>query len=126
MIFFTTSSGCRDGKKKRYMHDVGCMTVENMGVCMCPGSTRVVLIPGHLYLRIPLVESRSLEGDEGITSHRAHSEESHAAKSGLLWKHSNRLHRGSSDTGWAKGADKSLTELRNSQHPKHRTDGHLI
>ena len=30
-----------------------------------------------------------------------------------------------SGTGWAMGGNQSLTKLRNSEHPEHRTNGHL-
>ena len=52
------------------------MTVENMDICMFPGSIRVVLIYEHFYLSRTLVGSRLLGGSKGITSHRVHSEES--------------------------------------------------
>lgn len=94
MIFFTTSSGCTDGKKNRYRGDVEWVTVENMDVCTCPGSTSVVLMSGHWYLRDALAVSRTLEGYESVTSHRVHSVGSHATRLKLLWKHSSRLHGG--------------------------------
>ena len=53
MIFFTTSSGCKEGKKNRYKRDDWWVTAENMGVCVYPGSTSVVLTSGHWYLGGP-------------------------------------------------------------------------
>ena len=126
IIFFTTSSGCSVGKKNWYRRDAGCATVENMDVCTCPGSTRVVLMSGHLYLSNASVGSRSLGGNKGSTSHRARSEESHATKSELLWKHNSRLHRGGVGYKPGKGGSRSLTELGNPKHSKHGTDGNLI
>lgn len=124
MIFFTTSSGCSDGKKNRYMRDVGCVTVENMDVSTCPGSTRVVLISGHLYLRSALVGSRSRGGNKSITLRRVRSEESRATKSELLWKHSSRLHKDGIRARLGKGS-RSVThkagELQISQAPNRRS-----
>ena len=66
MIFLTASRGCSDGKKNRHKRDVGCFTVENIDVCICPGSTRVVLMFGHLYLSNTSVVSHSLEGTRAL------------------------------------------------------------